>query len=89
MNSYLISSFHKIWLKVEKVNDTDYYLYFVNNQGEKVRAPNTLDIINDNKGTALEKYSNECYKLNNIHNHSIFYNNKHILDFSHNRLWCI
>ena len=87
MNSYLISSFFKIWLLVEKVDDSYFKAIFVNKDCEIVMIPDGIQIHNDHKQCFLEKNSKQCFKLSTTDNHTIYLNKNHILDFSHSRLW--
>jgi hypothetical protein len=87
MNNYLISSFFKIWLLVEKVDDSSFRAIFVNKERQQVMVPEGIQIHNDHKQYFLEKNSQQCFTLSNTDNHTIYLNGDHILDFSHSRLW--
>ena len=87
MNSYLISSYFKIWLFVEKIDDTNFRMLCVNQNKKQVRIPQNIKIYNDNQGRFMEEDMQQFFTLNNTDNHSIYFNDMHILDFSHSRLW--
>ena len=76
MNSYLISSFYKIWLTTEKVSDEEYRIYFVDCENRKVNIPYGLEIYNDHCGRFMEKI-NYYYSLNANNNHTIYLNETH------------
>ena len=87
MNNYLISSFLRIWLTVEKIDETTFKAIFVNKDNEQVMIPQKFKIHNDNYSCFVEENPKQYFILNNTDNHSIYLNENHILDFSHGRLW--
>ena len=76
-----------IYLKAEKVKDDEYILYATNLKYEKIMMSYNFVIYNDHKGRVVERGVSGCYELNNVDNYTIYYNDIHVMDFSHSRLW--
>jgi hypothetical protein len=88
LNSCLINSFCRIWIKFEEINEHVSRIYFVNKDNKEVTVPGDIEIYNDIDRQLIDLTDNmKYYYVSNVGNYSIFVDNEHVLDFSHKSFW--
>ena len=88
MNSCLLHTFPRIWIKFELMNEHVSRIYFVNRENQEVAAPYYLHIHNDIDRQKISVTDNlKYYYVSNTGNYTIFIDDEHVLDFSHKSFW--
>jgi hypothetical protein len=87
MDTVLISSSRRIWLKVEPIAENIYRMYCINGKNEPVRMPESMIVYCDHANRVLDKGEDESIFINSFENHTIYYQDTHVLDFSHKTFW--
>lgn len=88
MNSCLINSFCRIWIKFEEINEHVSRIYFVNKDNKEVNAPYNIVIYSDMDHQAIGMTDNmKYYYVSNTGNYTIFIDDDHVMDFSHKSFW--